>query len=65
MSITIEISAAQYKDHDDCLQAAAQEYAEERTLQGRDLSPRYADEQRETILLDVPEYAVLSTDELA
>lgn len=51
---TIEIKAAQYADSDDCLAAAERDYAEAHDLEGWDLSPRWADDERETILLSVP-----------
>ena len=51
---TIRIDARRYEDHDDCLTAAAADVARERGLEGWDLSPRWADDQRDTILLDVP-----------
>lgn len=51
---TIRIPATQYVDADDCLAAAAADVAAERGLEGWDLSPRWADEQRDVILLDVP-----------
>lgn len=53
-SITIRIPAAPYADHEDCLAAAARAVAAERGLDGWDLSPRWADDQRDEILLDVP-----------
>lgn len=51
---TIRIDARTYEDHDDCLSAAAADVAAERGLDGWDLNPRYEDEQRETILVDIP-----------
>lgn len=51
---TIEIEASQYQDEDDCLSAAASDIAAERGLEGYDLSPRWADDQRDVILVDVP-----------
>lgn len=53
-STTIRIPAAQYVDEDDCLSAAARDYAEQHDLVGWELSPRWADDQRDEILLDVP-----------
>lgn len=52
---TIRIPAARYEDCDDCLTAAANDVAEERGLKGWDLSPRWEDDERDTILVDVPE----------
>lgn len=51
---TIRVMAKRYEDHDDCLAAAEADVQEERGLQGWDLSPRWEDDQREVILLDVP-----------
>lgn len=56
-NIEIRVPAKQYEDEDDCLQAAAADYAEQHDLQGWDLSPRWADEQREEIVLTVPAWA--------
>ncbi len=57
MNQQITIPAAQYDDCDDCLQAAADDYAAAHGLQGWDLSPRYEDAQREIIVLTVPHHA--------
>ena len=54
MSKQVKIAAAKYEDQDDCLQAAADDYAEAHGLQGWDLAPKYEDEQREVIVLTVP-----------
>lgn len=56
---TIRLPAAQFADYDDCLTAAAKMIAAERDLKGWDLSPRWADEQRDEILIDVPAEAAL------
>jgi hypothetical protein len=48
------IDAAPFAGHDDCLTAAAVDYAEKHGLQGWDLSPRWEDSQRGTIVLTVP-----------
>lgn len=53
--ITVSIDARRYADSDDCLTDAARDYAAEHDLVGWDLSPRWADDQRDAILLDVPE----------
>ena len=58
---TIEISAKRYEDEDDCLLAAADDYISEHPeAEGYDLSPRWQDEERDVILLDVPRVAVQS-----
>lgn len=53
-TITIRINSRRYEDYDDCLTAAAEDYAAAHDLDGWDLSPRWEDEQRDHILLDVP-----------
>lgn len=53
----VKIQAAQYADHDDCLAAAADDYASAHDLIGWDLSPAWADDQREVIVLTVPVFA--------
>jgi len=50
------IDAAPYADEDDCLLAAAEAYAAKHDLAGWDLSPRWQDGQRDTIILTVPEH---------
>ena len=50
----VRISAARYVDYDDCLAAAADDYAAANDLEGWDLAPRWEDEQRDTIVLTVP-----------
>lgn len=57
MSKQVIIPAAQYADQDDCLQAAAADYAEKHDLAGWDLSPKWEDSQREAIVLTVPDHA--------
>lgn len=57
MGKQVKIAAAKYEDHDDCLQAAANDYAKAHGLQGRDLDPKWEDEQREVIVLTVPDRA--------
>lgn len=51
---TIEIDAAKYEDHDDCLAAAVRDVQKARGLKGWALRARWADDNRETILIDVP-----------
>ena len=52
---TITVDAKRYEDADDCLAAAAAEYVEEHPeAAGYDLGARWADDEREQILLDVP-----------
>jgi hypothetical protein len=51
---TIRINAAQYADHDDCLTAAANDVADALEIGGYDMAPRWEDDARENILLDVP-----------
>lgn len=55
MNTTIKVSAAKYTDHDNCLTAAATDYvAAHPEANGYDMSPRWEDDQRDVILLDVP-----------
>lgn len=54
MTKTVEVTASKYADHDDCLSAAAEDYAVSHGLKGWDLSPRWADSDRERIALTVP-----------
>lgn len=49
----IRLDASDYEDHDDCLAAAAQDYAEAHDLVGWDLLPRW-DDGRSAILLTDP-----------
>lgn len=52
---TITVPARRYADADDCLAAAAADYvARHPDAAGYDLSPRWADDDRDTIALDVP-----------
>jgi len=50
----IRIDAAAYAADDDCLVAAAADYADAHNLAGWELDARWADEQRETIILTIP-----------
>jgi hypothetical protein len=53
---TISVPARQYEDHDDCLSAAQADYIEAHPeLEGWELNPRWSDDQRDEILLDVPD----------
>jgi hypothetical protein len=53
-TITLTVDASRYEDEDDCLAAAADDAAETLHLEGWDLNPRWADNQRNEIILDVP-----------
>lgn len=53
-SITICVPAKAYEDFDDCLEAAAEAERERRGLDGYDLCPRWEDDERDYILLDIP-----------
>lgn len=53
-SITIRIPSKAYEDFDDCLEAAAEAERERRGLEGYDLCPRWEDDERDYILLDIP-----------
>lgn len=51
---TIRVPAARYEDYDDCLTAAAHDAADEYGIHGYDMDPRWADDDRDEILLDIP-----------
>lgn len=51
---TLHIPAELFADFDDSLTAAANAVAAKLDLECWDLSPRWADDQRNEILLDVP-----------
>lgn len=53
-SITLRLDAQRYEDHDDSLTAAADAVSDSLMLEGWDLAPRWADDQRNEILVDVP-----------
>lgn len=57
MSKQVKIAAAKYEDQDDSLQAAADDYAAAHDQAGWDLDPKWEDEQREVIILTVPDHA--------
>ena len=61
---TITVPASRYADHDDCLSAAQDDARVEYGLPGYDLSPRWADDERESIALDLPRSLRLSADEV-
>lgn len=57
MSRSVEITVPANADADDCLADAAEAYvADHPGLKGYDLSPRWADETRETVTLSVPSW---------
>ena len=65
MTTTKTITVPANPDLDDCLQGAVDAYvAEHPEARGWDLSPRWADETRETIELDVPVLPAISAEEL-
>lgn len=54
---TIVVPSRRYEDFDDCLSAAAMDYLlTNPEARGYDMDPRWGDDDRETILLDVPNY---------
>jgi hypothetical protein len=64
--VTVSVDSARYADHDDCLAAAAEEYAADHGMGGYDLEPRWdgGDEgERERILLTVPAWTQEATTE--
>lgn len=57
MTKQIEVAAKLYEDHDDCLTAAAQDYASDHGLEAWQVSAEWLggeDGERETIVLTVP-----------
>lgn len=52
--ITLTIPAAPYADSDDCLAACAADIAAEYSCEGYDMAPRWASDDRDAILVDVP-----------
>lgn len=51
----VTVPAAPYADEDDCLAAAAADYAEEHDLEGWQVTAvDWASDQRDEIVLDVP-----------
>ena len=56
MSASVEITVPADPNADDCLSAAAAEYASEHRLSGYDLAPRWTDDNRETVTLSVPKW---------
>jgi hypothetical protein len=64
--ITLQIDAKQYEDRDDCLAAAAADIVSDHPdTVGYDMSPRWADESRAIVLVDVPAYLEASLPECA
>jgi hypothetical protein len=58
-SMSVELTVRANPDEDDCLAAAAAEYiSEHQELHGWDLDPRWGDDDRETVILTVPRWAV-------
>jgi hypothetical protein len=56
-SKSVEITVPANADADDCLADAAEQYiAEHDDLRGYDLSPRWADDDRESVVLTVPRW---------
>jgi hypothetical protein len=56
MSKTVTVDARKYQDEDDCLSAAERDAREHYGLAGWDLHPRWEDDQREHIVLTLPDY---------
>lgn len=53
---TVRVRARQYEDHDDCLEAAADAYAQRHGIDRSAwaLEPRWEDDDRDYIVLRVP-----------
>lgn len=62
---TIRIAASRYEDAEDCLSAAAADVASARDLAGYEFGARWEDDERDTILLDIPAHALRATDDVA
>lgn len=62
-SVTVVIPAERYEHAADCLVAAAADAADLLGLEGWNLRARWADEQRECILMDVPTFRETETGE--
>lgn len=60
----IRIAAATYADQDDCLAAAAADYAAAHNLEGWDLDARWEDDQRDTIILTTPDREMTTAESL-
>ncbi len=56
MGKTVTVDARKYQDEDDCLAAAERDAQVQYGLEGWDLNPRWADDQRERIVLSLPDY---------
>jgi hypothetical protein len=55
MTHTLAVSAVRYSDNDDSLSAAAKDFVEAHpSAEGWALNPRWEDDDRDMILLDVP-----------
>lgn len=64
-TIRIDVSSPRWQDFDSVFDAVSDELAEERDLPGYDFGPRWEnDDERDTVLVDVPRYAVFDTDEV-
>jgi len=55
MSKNLIVDAWRYEDEDDCLSAAERDAQVQYGLEGWDLEPRWEDDQRERIVLTVPD----------
>lgn len=60
MATKITVSSARYQDHDDCLTAAAADYANDHDLEDWEVTAAWADEEsnRREIVLTVPTESV-------
>lgn len=56
MTTTIRIPAARFEDYDDSLAEAERYTQQEYNAIGWDMNPRWANDERDEILLDVPGY---------
>lgn len=61
---TIRIDAKRYEDSEDCLADAASDVAEELELSGYEMSPRWENDERDVILVDVPADFEVESDQV-
>jgi hypothetical protein len=60
---TLRIDSRRYEDSDDCLAACAADVATDLGLEGWSLSPRWEDDERDAILVDIPAHAAEAATE--
>ena len=63
-TIKIDVRSTRYQDYDDVFAAVVGELQDDRELVGYSLDPRWGDDDRESVLVDLPEWAVRDEDEI-